>query len=273
MSEKADEMSLAALRELYDADQRRGVEYAGTRREEGPGVVRLIDLAGEQGVVIFSALDEATADGAIAAEKGYFERLGQDLEWKLYSHDRPADLRERLAVQGFEIDEAEAIMVLDLEGAPESLFDPGPHHVQRIHDPALLPAVLGAKAEASDGIQPWLLDSLARELQEEPDQISVYGVQVDGQWVSSAWVRFPVGSQFASLWGGSTLPAYRRRGIYGSLLATRARETRARGRRFLTIDASPMSRPIVERHGFVQISTSYPCLWRVRRDPATDLPG
>ncbi len=42
--------------------------------------------------------------------------------------------------------------------------------------------------------------------------------------------------------------------MYPALLAVRAREALARGHRNLTIDASPMSRPIVEQHGFQLIT-------------------
>ena len=54
-------------------------------------------------------------------------------------------------------------------------------------------------------------------------------------------------------------------GFYTALLAVRVQEAIARGRRYLTIDASPMSRPIVERFGFVRLAESTPCIWRVRR--------
>ena len=64
------------------------------------------------------------------------------------------------------------------------------------------------------------------------------------------------------LWGGSTLPDYRKQGLYTGLLAVRAREAQARGRRFLTVDASPMSRPILERFGFVTIAMATECVWQ-----------
>jgi len=80
--------------------------------------------------------------------------------------------------------------------------------------------------------------------------------------VSSAWVRFNPGSQFASLWGGSTLEQYRGQGHYTALMAVRAQEAARRGVRFLTVDASPMSRPILEKQGFRVISwaNDYNCV-------------
>jgi hypothetical protein len=81
---------------------------------------------------------------------------------------------------------------------------------------------------------------------------------------SAAWIYFHAGSSFASLWGGATLPQFRNQGRYSLLLAARAQEARARGFSLLTVDASPMSRPILEKHGFQYLATSTPCVWRMK---------
>jgi len=59
---------------------------------------------------------------------------------------------------------------------------------------------------------------LAAELREDPESVVIYIAYCDDVPVSTAWVRFHAGSQFASLWGGSTLPDYRGRGLYTDLL-------------------------------------------------------
>ena len=66
------------------------------------------------------------------------------------------------------------------------------------------------------------------------------------------------GTEFASLWGGSTLEAYRGRGIYRALVARRAALARDAGSAYLQVDASDMSRPILERLGFVALTTTTP---------------
>ncbi len=65
----------------------------------------------------------------------------------------------------------------------------------------------------------------------------------------------------ASLWGGSTISGFRKRGLYTALLAVRAQEANARGVRYLTVNASAMSRPILEKFGFEVIAYSHPCKW------------
>src|SRR4029079_5840908 len=79
--------------------------------------------------------------------------------------------------------------------------------------------------------------------------------------VCAGWVRFPTGTDFATLWGGSTLPAWRTRGIYRAFVAHRAQLAAPRGFRYLEVDASSESRPILERLGFVAVTTTTPYIW------------
>jgi GNAT superfamily N-acetyltransferase len=76
--------------------------------------------------------------------------------------------------------------------------------------------------------------------------------------VSAGWVRFVAGTAFATLWGGSTLPDWRGRGIYKALVRYRARLAVERGYSYLQVDASADSRPILERAGFVPVTTTTP---------------
>lgn len=105
----------------------------------------------------------------------------------------------------------------------------------------------------------WLKDELGMVLQERPDELSVYVAYVEGKPASSGWIYFHPGTHFASMWGGSTLPEYRKQGLYMALVAVRVQEAIRCGFRFLTIDAGEMSRPIVARHGFQLLTTAYEC--------------
>jgi hypothetical protein len=57
--------------------------------------------------VVWSDLDESTADAAIASVVDYFAGLGRSFEWKHHGYDRPADLAQRLLDAGFEADPEE----------------------------------------------------------------------------------------------------------------------------------------------------------------------
>jgi GNAT superfamily N-acetyltransferase len=232
------------------------------RREVTPTVVRHTATAdGGEGVIIYSQLTEANVVVEIRRQAAYFQRIGQEFEWKVYDYDRPADLKERLAFHGFSVAEAEALMVLDLDMAPEILWRPVDHDVQRIVSPEGLNDVQLVESAAWDEDASWVDDYLGGTLRDHPELMSVYVAYLDGQPASAGWTYYPKGSQFASLWGGATISQFRRQGLYTAILAARAQEARARGVRFLTVDASPMSRPILEKFGFEFIAYSYACKW------------
>jgi hypothetical protein len=259
-------MNKAQIIALYDQDQRIAVEYPGMRREVTPQVVRHIDtLDTRDGAVVYSNLNEANADDIIREQVAFFESLGQGFEWKLYDYDRPADLKDRLAAFGFVIEEEEAIMVLDLAQAPQNLWQPAQQDIRKIVDPANLSDVVAIKEQVYPGEDfSGLAEYLGEALRNYPEQMSVYVAYVAGQPVSAAWIYFPRRSQFASLWGGSTISGFRQQGLYTALLAVRAQEAKARQVRYLTVDASPMSRPILEKFGFELIAYSYPCKWELK---------
>ncbi len=155
-------------------------------------------------------------------------------------------------------------MVLDLEDAPEILWQPVLHPVKRITDPEKLSDVLTVQQQVWDEDFSWLGEYLGGTLSRYPEQMSVYVAYVNEQPASAAWTYFPRHSQFASLWGGSTVSGFRGQGLYTALLAVRAQEAKVRQARYLTVDASAMSRPILEKFGFEMIAYSYPCKWKLK---------
>jgi GNAT superfamily N-acetyltransferase len=260
-------MNISQRITLFDQDQRIDIEFPETRREVTAHVVRHVDISGTgEGMITYSRLNEENADDAIREQVRYFEGLGQDFEWKLYDYDQPPDLKERLVAHGFTIEEEEAIMLLDLELAPEVLWEPLRHDVRRITDPEKLADVVAIEGQVWNEDFSSLGEFLGQSLRSYPDQMSVYVAYVDAQPASAAWVYFPKHSQFASLWGGSTVSGFRKQGLYTALLAVRAQEARSRGAHYLTVDASPMSRPILEKFGFECIASSYPCKWRFKSE-------
>lgn len=250
------------LRALYDLELRENVTYHDLRREETPHIVRYIGLRDPESVVLYSDLTADNADDVIRDQIDYFRSLGHSFEWKLFEHDQPSDLRERLQAHGFEIGEAEAIMVLDLHNPPPSLLQPVQHDVRRLDDPDRLDDLAAVNA-AVWGDRSGMVKAIAADMREYPESVSVYVAYADGVPAGASRISYVPDSRWAGLWGGATLEQYRGRGLYHALLAVRAQEAIRRGVRFLTIDASPMSRPIVGKLGFQLITMSYPCEWRL----------
>jgi GNAT superfamily N-acetyltransferase len=105
------------------------------------------------------------------------------------------------------------------------------------------------------------LEGLAAEREADPEGLRIFVAEAGDEVVSAGWMRFPSGTEFATLWGGATLQEWRGRGIYRALVATRARLASERGRRYIEVDASDDSRPILERLGFVAVTTTTPYIW------------
>ena len=87
-----------------------------------------------------------------------------------------------------------------------------------------------------------MAEYLSQTIREDPEILAVYAAYADGQIVSSAWLAFQPPSPFAGLWGGSTLPAYRKQGFYTALVAVRVQEA-LRARRALPHDRCQPDEP------------------------------
>jgi GNAT superfamily N-acetyltransferase len=156
---------------------------------------------------------------------------------------------------GFVEEESETVMALDLEEQSDFRGRVS-HDIRKVTDDAGLAAV--ARLEEAIWQRPfdWIATELGAELLLPGEPTVMYLAYVDDQPAAAAWMRFYEGTQFAALFGGSTLPEYRKQGLYTALLQVRAAEARRRGYRFLTVDAGEMSRPILEKHGFVALTTA-----------------
>ena len=249
---------------LFDRDQRREIAFPGAVRESFPHLVRFIRPASTTSFILYTDLDESSADDVIDEQITYFNRLQRSFNWKVYAHDRPADLVERLMARGFEVHEAEAVMVLDLPAAPDSLLARPQADVRRLAHRSQL----GDVAAILESV--WLVDfswvhQRMGDHMDLPDYLSVFVAYVDEVPACAGWTYFNAGL-FAGLWGGSTREEFRGRGLYTAVLAARVQEAQQRGMRYLAVDAGSMSRPIAERHGFEVITFTTDCHRNTKRD-------
>ena len=88
--------------------------------------------------------------------------------------------------------------------------------------------------------------------------MELWVAEAGGRVVSAGRLEPVADSDFAGIWGGATLPDWRRRGIYRALTAARARSALARGKTLIHSDSTEHSRPILERAGLVKVSTTTP---------------
>ena len=256
----------AAVLSEYDAQVRRGLHSDGSSAlGERVGPVVRWSMAGGAGWsgVVWSDLESGSADAVIAEQVAYFAGRGEQFEWKLYSYDRPPDLGDRLTAAGFIAEDAEALVVADArqiaghEGAGGVL--PDDVRLVQVTDETGVELMIDV-ADRVFGPDPKLRRSLMEQLRNSPEFNVLVLAMAGGTPVCSARVSFD-STDFAGLWGGGTLPEWRGRGIYRAMVGYRARLAAARGYRYLQVDASPQSRPILERLGFTCLAMTTPYVW------------
>jgi ribosomal protein S18 acetylase RimI-like enzyme len=213
--------------------------------------------------VEWSDLTSSTAADEIAAQVRHFGSLGRRFEWKTYAYDEPSELPDLLLAAGFVPEQTEALVVGEVATVLEACGPPPapPGVVVRHVGDGDWAGIAALHHEVWDEDHSQAVDELRAEIANGSTGPRVHVAEADGRIVSAAWVRFHDGTDFASLWGGSTLAAWRGRGIYRALVRRRAEEARERGFTLLQVDASPDSRPILERLGMRVLTTTTPYVW------------
>jgi ribosomal protein S18 acetylase RimI-like enzyme len=258
-------MSTAAeLLAAYDSQLRGEHEGVGARSSARLGPLRLFVFGGGRGFVTYRDLGGLAAAqlGALVVEAR--DALAADpsvteVEWKSRGHDHAPGLHEALLAGGFAPQEPESIMI----GAAELLA----------LDLPLPPGVSLRSVTEPDDVRraSYAADELFGDPRNEPRAADllervrqggeVWIAEADGLIVSTGRLEPVPGTEFAGIWGGATYPAWRRRGIYRALTAARAKSAQRRGVRYITSDSTEYSRPILERSGFVKVSTTTPYEW------------
>jgi len=260
---------VAALLAAYDT-QLRGQQL--DRLPEGMHVERdgpLLRYAGMKngGFIDYrdlGGLEGADVDELIARQVSVFAERGERFEWKLHAHDQPSDLAERLLAADFVPEETETVVVAPVAAVAGEPRLPDGVQLREVSDRADLDRIAAMEEAIWGDGRGWLADSLEAEHAVDPSALTIVVAEAGSDVVSAAWVRFAQETDFATLWGGGTLPEWRGRGIYRAVVAYRANLAAQRGFRYLQVDASDDSRPILERLGFVAVTTTTPFIWSPR---------
>lgn len=248
---------------LFDRHRSGAAEGDGAPLEKDGPVTRI--RYSSQGFIAAprdTGLREAELDALIARQRDHFAALGMPVEWKTYAYDQPADLPARLLAAGFHPDEPESLMVGESSALEGLASDVPGVTIRETASGEDLDAIGALHSEVWQDDWGWIVDDLRdRATRLGPHGIRILVAEADGRVVSAAWIVMRESSPFAGLWGGSTLQEYRGRGIYRALVSRRAAIARARGFPYLQVDASEMSRPILERLGFSVLTTTTPYVW------------
>jgi GNAT superfamily N-acetyltransferase len=259
------------LRTTYDDQLRTDAEMARAREvvREGPlmcavfdhgGFVSYRDLGGVEGDDLDALIERTVAHYRDDTDVASFE-------WKSRGHDLPADLGERLVAHGLVAEPVETVMIGEASllavDVPLDETPAGPVVVRRILDGPDARAEVTRMLEAQESVfgtgRGPQVDSSLAELESGDSEFWI--AEVGGRIVCAGRLTPVAGTEFAGIWGGSTLPDFRGRGIYRALVAARAASAMERGVRFIHSDCTDMSRPILERSGLRAVTTTTPYVW------------
>jgi hypothetical protein len=268
----ADEL-LAA----YDAQLRDERETPGALGVHHLGPLRIAAFAGGRRFISYRSLaadDDSPADArsvwelvAAAAEHLREDPLATEAEWKTRGHDHAPGLHDALCEHGFVAEDPEAIMIGEARLLAVDVPLPEGVTLRRITAEADVRAMC-AMAGAVFGDPPGdrhTEDILRRQRCDPAMELWVAeadDVEGDRVIVSAGRLEPVEGTDFAGIWGGCTRPEWRGRGIYRALTAARARSAITAGKRYVNSDSTDYSRPILQRSGFHQVSTTTPYVWR-----------
>lgn len=214
-------------------------------------------------------LTEHDLEALVERTVAHYAEQGCRFEWKTFDHDRE-DLRPLLRAHGAQTEPHEALVLGEATALIDASVQVSKEYsseddidldngltLRQVTERDGLERIAAMESEVWGEDWSWLADDLAARLT-GTDPVHIFVVEHNETVVSAAWLTPLSGTRVAGLWGGSTLAAYRRRGIYRALVAVRARRAIDLGYEILQVDASPNSQPILERLGLHTVGGTTP---------------
>lgn len=259
MTGRVDGHDSRALLDILDAERR-------ATGEQGDGVVREWSPDRTACRIVYADVPPGRAAGMVEDERRRAADGDYEVEWKVYSHDPAAGaLAAALTGTGFEADDTEAVLVLDLdEVGPGGFALPGEDVEIRtvsdgagLRDVAQISTLLGRSDVAAE------TSRLAGLLAD--GTVSIHVAYLAEEPVSCGRLHYGVTASVAELAGGRTVPAHRNCGLFTAVVRHRLDEAVAARRRWVFVDALPTSEPILTGRGFVAVTETRPYLWESAR--------
>lgn len=252
--------------QAYDDQLRTDAETPSALSVTRLGPLRLVTFAGGRGFVTYRDLGPADHGSLTELVAGALDHYRSDpqitrVEWKTRGHDHAPGLHGILLQNGFEPEEAESIMIGPLDGLCTDVPTPHGVTVRRVTAEVEVRAMSAMADEAfGESVDTRMADALLRRLARD-DGLELWVAETDGRMVCGGRLEPVPGTDFAGIWGGATLKAYRGRGIYRAVTAARAESALASGKSLAHSDSTEDSRPILERSGLIKVSTTTPYNW------------
>jgi GNAT superfamily N-acetyltransferase len=265
-SEGAQSADAAEFLAAYDA-QMRGWDSMlmpkGAHQEEDGPICRRwgLGLRGFVSALDLSPLAGPELDTLIQRQIEFFAERSLAFEWKTFSHDRTADLTGRLLSHGFVPEVRENLVIGRVSAMNSQVKLPPGVTIRQVRFRTDTDRMAELLTEIAGEDRSLLSQIFFNERRANPDHVFLLVGEFGGKLVATARLNLEPRTQFASFWSGSTRPEWRRQGIYRAMVAYRARLAEERGYRFLHVDATENSRPVLERLGFLTVGGTTPYIW------------
>jgi len=264
-------MESSSLLALYDSQLRTDAEFVETDEVTAIGPL----LAGtfptrRRGLITYAPLSAAgdELEGLVASALAHYaaDPRVDEVEWKSRGHDHLPGLHEQLEYRGFHAGETETVMAGPVEAAIRIGTDmPDSYRVERADTETavreaetLAGRVFGTSPERSRR----KAEELVARFRRSPASFETWVVRdPSGQVVCSGRADFIDATSFVTLWGGACDEEHRGRGLYRAITTARAQSAASRGKKYLQVDCTRYSRPILERAGLTALTTTTPYIW------------
>lgn len=253
------------LLRAYDDQLRGDTEVQDVVAVERLGPLWLATLFGGRGFITYRELPtDATEIASLAAQALAHFRDTTDagsVEWKTRDHDQAPGLEQTLEQLGFVADEPESIMIGEAAALAVDVPLPDGVEIRRVASVADIWAAAEMQGRVfDDPLWRSRAESTQRRFEAQDGQ-EFWIATAAGEVISAGRLEPIEGTDFAGIWGGATTPEWRGRGIYRAMTARRAQVALELGKTMINSDSTEFSRPILERSGFVKVSTTTPYVW------------
>lgn len=254
------------LLQAYDEQLRTDAETPSAISVTRLGPLRLVTFLGGRGFVTYRDLggaDEPEVRKLVADAIAHFRADGgiTKVEWKTRGHDHAPGLHDALLEHGFVPEDPESIMIGEAAALAADVPLPDGVTLRQVTEESDVRAMCAMQDEVFGApVSDETANAILRR-QALGDGMELWVAEADGQIVTAGRLEPVADTEVAGIWGGSTRPEWRGRGIYRALTAARARSALALGKTLIHSDSTEYSRPILERYGFVKVSTTTPYAW------------
>jgi hypothetical protein len=251
----------------YDAQLRGSAETPSAIAVEKLGPLRLVTFSGGRGFITSGQLDPSEGEMVSGLVREALDVFRADptidhVEWKTRGHDHTPGLHQALLENGFVPEAQESIMIGEARSLAVEVPLPAGVTLRRVTEEADVRAMCAMQdATFGDPVSTEMADAVVARLQRN-DGMELWIAEAGARIICAGRLEPVPDADFAGIWGGATLEGWRGQGIYRALTSARAQAALAKGKTLINSDSTEYSRPILERSGFLKVSTTTPYAWK-----------